>query len=240
MSSLGSRPVGAGSAVHVVTESPRLTLVNEGIAPVEHPLAALRWRRFGDVVIAGVTLVVAAVPMLLIAAAIKVTSRGPVLFRQDRVGREATMFRVAKFRTMTDGTHADVMASEEDRRRYIENDFKLDANDQRITKLGRLLRKTSLDELPQLFNVIKGEMSIVGIRPLVPIELGLRPDYDQELYRSLRPGLTGLWQVEGRSTVAQEERLELDRRYVETWSPWNDAKILLRTPLALVKIGHTS
>ncbi|MEM1335964.1 MAG: sugar transferase [Actinomycetota bacterium] len=206
---------------------------------VEHGRSALASRRFGDLVIASVATIVAAIPMVILALLVKATSSGPVLFRQDRVGRGGVHFRVMKFRTMTDGTHDDVLSSETDRRRYIENDFKLDSNDCRITRLGRVLRKTSLDELPQLINVLRGDMSLVGIRPLVPVELGMRPLRDQQLYATLRPGVTGLWQVEGRSTLGKVERLELDRRYVETWSPWQDVKILARTPLALLRIRHT-
>ncbi len=230
----------AEQAVQVTGEIPRLTIVTSlDTGDVVHPRGALLWRRVGDVVLASFTLAVALVPMLVIALLIKATSRGPVLFRQDRVGREGEVFRIAKFRTMTDGTHDHVLSSEDDRQRYIENDFKLDPADRRITTVGRFLRKTSLDELPQLVHVLRGQMSLVGIRPLVPIELGLRSEYDQALYRSLRPGLTGLWQVEGRSTVEKVVRLDLDRRYVETWSPWQDVKILFRTPFALLRIGHT-
>ena len=195
-------------------------------------------RRAFDLVIAAFTLVVAAIPMVIIAIAVKVTSSGPVLFSQERVGRNGRLFRVYKFRSMTDGTHDEVLACPDAHSAYVQNDFKLLPTDPRITPLGRFLRKTSLDELPQLLNVVKGDMSIVGIRPLVEVEVALRSPRDQELYRTLRPGLTGLWQVEGRSTVGKVERLELDRRYVETWSLWSDIVILLRTPFALLRIRH--
>ncbi len=218
--------------------APEIRVVEDDLV-VWHSPAQLAWRRFGDLVIASLTLIVAAIPMLIIALVVKTTSRGPVFFTQDRVGRNGLVFKVFKFRSMADGTHNDVLSCDQQRLRYIQNDFKLDPSDSRITPLGRILRKTSLDELPQLINVIKGDMSLVGIRPLVPVEVEMRSLRDQALYRSLRPGLTGLWQVEGRSTVGTVERLELDRRYVETWSPWQDLKILIRTPFALLRIHHT-
>lgn len=173
------------------------------------------------------------------AALIKLTSRGPVIFRQERVGQDGELFTVLKFRTMRNGTHHEVRNDPEALQQYIANDFKLDPSDPRITSIGRFLRKTSLDELPQLVNVLRGEMSIVGIRPLLADELALRSHYDQECYRLLKPGMTGLWQVEGRSQVAHDDRHELDRRYVETWSFWNDLKIILRTPAAVLRTDHT-
>lgn len=232
----------AGSVIRTDTDQAAQTLSISQFEPVEsveHSPLALRWRRFGDFTLATVGYVVAALPMLVIAALVKLTSKGPVLFTQERIGRDGVPFQVLKFRSMADGTHTDVLSSETERREYIENDFKLDPSDKRITPLGKFLRKTSLDELPQLINIIKGDMSLVGIRPLVPLELGMRPSYDQDLYRSLRPGLTGLWQVEGRSAIEKVERYALDRRYIETWSPWNDVKILVRTPFALLRVHHT-
>ncbi len=169
---------------------------------------------------------------------VKATSRGPVLFNQQRVGRNGELFTVYKFRSMRDGTHHEVLGDAVARQAYHDNDFKLPPDDPRITTIGRLLRKTSLDELPQLVNVLMGDMSIVGIRPLLADELALRPEYDQQLYRTMRPGMTGLWQVEGRSTVQKTDRLHLDRRYVEEWSVWGDVKIAVRTPLALLRIHH--
>jgi lipopolysaccharide/colanic/teichoic acid biosynthesis glycosyltransferase len=141
---------------------------------------------------------------------------------------------------MCDNAHDLLHADEELRAAYVANDFKLDGeHDPRITKIGRFLRKTSLDELPQLWNVLRGDMSMVGIRPLLFDELALRPEYDQDLYRQLRPGITGLWQVKGRSTVDPIDRMALDREYVETWSPWNDTKIIFGTPFAVLRIHHT-
>jgi lipopolysaccharide/colanic/teichoic acid biosynthesis glycosyltransferase len=195
-------------------------------------------QRLFDLCVATFTAVVAVVPGLVIAAIVKTTSPGPVFFIQERVGQHGEVFRLVKFRTMRNGTHLEVREDLEMLAEYQANDFKLAPDDPRITGFGRWLRRTSLDEVPQVLNVLRGDMSIVGVRPLLPEELGLRPDYDQALYRTRRPGMTGLWQVEGRSSVQKEDRLHLDRRYLETWSLWGDARIMLRTPGALFRTSH--
>lgn len=168
------------------------------------------------------------------ACAVACTSRGPVIFRQVRVGETGEHFEVLKFRTMIAGTHEHVLADSALRQQYEKNDFKLRSDDPRITRVGRFLRKTSLDELPQLMNVVRGQMSLVGIRPLLPQELARRSEYDQDLYRLLKPGLTGLWQVEGRSGIGDDHRVELDRRFVETWKLSTSLWIIARTPRAVL------
>jgi exopolysaccharide production protein ExoY len=198
----------------------------------------LRMQRVFDVIVAIVAVIILLIPGLLIAALVKLTSRGPVFFTQARVGRGGELFTVYKFRTMEDGTHGALLSDAAAAAAYRDNDFKLPPNDPRITRLGRFLRKTSLDEVPQLLNVLKGEMSIVGVRPLLADELAIRPSLDQALYRGMRPGMTGLWQVRGRSTVGKTDRLELDRTYLQNWSVWGDVKIAAKTPFALLKIGH--
>jgi exopolysaccharide production protein ExoY len=198
---------------------------------------ALRVKRCIDVAIASVGLVLTLPLFAVIAVVIKATSRGPVFFLQERVGQAGELFTLIKFRTMRDGTHAEVLADDEERRRYVENDFKLRPDDDRITRVGRFLRKTSLDELPQLIHVIRGEMSLVGIRPLVEMEVARRTPYDQACYELLKPGMTGLWQVEGRSAIAHDDRFTLDRRYVKEWSLVNDLVLLLRTPFAVVRVS---
>lgn len=200
------------------------------------PLVA---RRLVDLVLVVVMFAVLVVPILVITISVAATSRGPILFTQTRVGRGGRTFNVLKFRTMHVGTHTAILSNDDQRARYVDNGFKVAPEDPRITRVGRLLRKTSLDEIPQLVNVFWGDMSIVGIRPLLPVELELRGQVEQELYRLLRPGMTGLWQVAGRSRVDEVDRAALDRQYVEEWSLWNDAVILLRTPLALLRIGNT-
>jgi lipopolysaccharide/colanic/teichoic acid biosynthesis glycosyltransferase len=191
-----------------------------------------------DVVLALAGLLLLAPLLATLGALVRLTGAGPTLFKQQRVGRSGDLFEVVKFRTMTDGTHDAVLSDPEARRRYEQNDFKLFSDDPRITRIGRLLRKSSLDELPQLINVLRGQMSLVGIRPLLPQEVTQRSEYDQQLYRLLKPGLTGLWQVEGRSAIGDDHRIELDRRSVETWTVRSALRILARTPKAvLVGIG---
>src|SRR6185295_6678667 len=165
-----------------------------------------------------------------IAVAIKLDSRGPILFRQERIGLWGELFSLAKFRTMT--------VDAEERREALLAESKdpgwlhLD-HDPRVTGVGRFLRHWSLDELPQLWNVLKGDMSLVGPRPIIPSE-------DRQLdgwARSridLAPGLTGLWQVLGRTTIPFDEMIRLDYLYVTNWSLWTDVRLMLRTIPAVV------
>ena len=191
------------------------------------------------------TALVLCLPVLLaIAIAIKVTSRGPILFRQVRLGQYGKKFTFLKFRSMYVGNdHAiheqyvtqfiagaqGLEQSGPDQRRQ----YKLTA-DPRITRVGRLLRKTSLDELPQLLNVLIGEMSLVGPRPPVMYEYKCYDLWHKERLIAVKPGITGLWQVEGRSRVKFDEMVRLDIRYARSWSLWLDIKILLQTPLAVI------
>ena len=229
----GKSGPGADSGEPVTIE-----LLPDPAAVPDESSVQLTIQRLLDICVATAAALVAFFPGLVIAAIVRSTSTGPVFFVQERVGQHGEVFRLVKFRTMRDGTHLEVRANAEMLAEYQANDFKLPPDDPRITAIGRWLRRTSLDEVPQLINVLKGEMSIVGVRPLLTEELALRTTYDQALYRALRPGMTGLWQVEGRSTVQKEDRLHLDRRYLETWSLWRDAEIILRTPGALFRMSH--
>jgi exopolysaccharide production protein ExoY len=148
---------------------------------------ALAVRRTLDLVIGLVVLVLLIVPSLIIIVLVVVTSRGPILFTQKRVGKNGRTFNVLKFRTMQAGTHTAIITDDAELARYQDNGFKVQPDDPRITSVGRVLRKLSLDEIPQLVNVFWGDMSIVGIRPLLPEELALRSERDQMLYRMLRP-----------------------------------------------------
>ena len=186
--------------------------------------------RFIDVTGALLLMLVFAPVILAASILVKLTSAGPVIFRQDRVGKGGESFVVLKFRTMADGTHEQVLADPELRRLYEANDFKLPEGHAHITGIGKWLRKTSLDELPQLMNVLRGEMGLVGVRPIERDQLVLRNKYDRDLYCMHRPALTGLWQVEGRSTYRDEHRVDLDRRCLEAWGISFNLKILARTP----------
>jgi lipopolysaccharide/colanic/teichoic acid biosynthesis glycosyltransferase len=177
---------------------------------------------------------------LAFSVAIKLDSEGPVFFRQKRLGFNGRSFYLLKFRSMY--TNCDSINHKEYIKKYIgeQNNsavepgvFKL-CNDPRITAVGKVLRKTSLDELPQLINVLKGEMSLVGPRPPIPYECDLYDTWHKRRLLSCKPGITGLWQVTGRSRTTFDEMVRLDLNYIHGWSLWLDFKILLKTPMAVV------
>lgn len=172
-------------------------------------------------------LLVLAPLLLLVAVAIRLDSPGPVVFRQVRVGQYGRPFVIYKFRTMRTGADRELQRLLAEREDRLGAYVKLE-EDPRVTRLGALLRSSSVDELPQLVNVVRGEMSLVGPRPQTPAE---EATYDVNDWRRLlvRPGLTGLWQVSGRSEMAPSEALALDERYVREWSPMLDLRLLLRT-----------
>ena len=176
--------------------------------------------RAADVAIAGTALVVVSPVLALAALAVKLDGGGPVLFRQTRVGRDGVDFELLKLRTMVVGAEK------------IGAGYAVSEGDSRITRTGRVLRKLSIDELPQFWNVVRGDMSIVGPRPTLRYQV---EKYTPRQMRRLevRPGITGWAQIHGRATLPWDERIELDVWYVENRSPLLDLKILLRTPLAL-------
>ena len=197
-------------------------------------------KRTIDVVGAGLGLVVLSPLLLALALAIRLDSRGPALFRQERLGRGRQPFRVAKFRSMRidadDALHREYIAQLARGEVEGEGLRKLTA-DPRVTRVGRFLRATSLDELPQLLNVLAGDMSLVGPRPALEYELEhYAPDHFARF--DVRPGLTGLWQVSGRAELGFTEMLDLDAEYARTQGPLTDLRILVRTPAALV--GRTA
>jgi lipopolysaccharide/colanic/teichoic acid biosynthesis glycosyltransferase len=202
------------------------------------PIATGRLTRVLDVVVAVVLLALLGVPMVVIAAAVRLESRGPALFRQRRVGRGGRPFTMLKFRTMSvgvdDGGLRDLISRElrgEDT--VVDGSSKL-AHDSRVTALGSFLRRSSLDELPQLFNVVRGDMALVGPRPCLEWEAQLFPAEFQPRF-AVRPGLTGLWQVSGRSRLGTLDMLRLDVEYVRRRSLWVDLVILVRTVPALLR-----
>ncbi|MEH7259290.1 sugar transferase [Bacillus toyonensis] len=156
-------------------------------------------------------------------------NKGPIFFKQVRIGEKGKEFRIYKFRTMIVNAEEKLKKNKELYRKYLENNYKLEPHeDPRITRLGQFLRKTSLDEIPQFFNVLKGEMSLVGPRPVVVEEL---EEYQEKVHEflSVKPGVTGYWQVSGRSDVGYPERVDLELYYVYNASIWFDIKILLLT-----------
>lgn len=179
---------------------------------------------------------------IVIAIAVKLTSDGPVFFRQQRVGQHGVPFTFLKFRSMR--TNNDSSVHKEYVRQLIAGQAKEESNgngtgvfkltnDKRITKVGAFLRRTSLDELPQFINVLCGEMSLVGPRPAIGYEVEAYDTWHRRRILEAKPGITGLWQVEGRSRVKFDDMVRLDLRYANNWSPWMDVKILLRTPGAV-------
>lgn len=202
----------------------------EVVAPAKQTSAERAFKRAMDIVLTTVLLVLSLPVMTLVALLIKYTSRGSVFFRQSRVGRDGREFTMYKFRSMC----ADA-ASHEERLAKLNGDrvFLKIEGDSRVTPLGRFLRKYSLDELPQLINVLRGDMSLVGPRPLLPTDMRKFPR-DHWARFTVPPGMTGLWQVSGRSLCSDEERIRLDLEYVERWSIWLDLRILLETPAVVL------
>jgi lipopolysaccharide/colanic/teichoic acid biosynthesis glycosyltransferase len=193
-------------------------------------------KRALDLVLAGSALVCAAPVLLTIGLAIRWQDGGPTLFAHKRVGLHGATFKCLKFRTMVVGADAVLaqhLAGDPATAAEWERTQKL-RNDPRITPIGKFLRKTSLDELPQLINIVRGEMSIVGPRPVTVRELD-RYDTEKVKYLSSRPGLTGPWQVSGRSDTDYATRVKLDARYVETWSFMQDIGIIIRTVPAVLR-----
>jgi len=196
-------------------------------------------------IVAGSILAIMCLPFcLIIAIAIKATSRGPILFRQMRVGQHGKQFTFLKFRSMyvdnDYSVHREFVTKLINKQAAVSdpqsegNVYKI-IGDKRITPIGRILRKTSLDELPQFLNVLLGDMSLVGPRPPIPYELAAYQTWHRRRLLEVKPGITGLWQVTGRSTVDFDAMVRLDLRYATSWNPWLDVKILLRTPLAVIR-----
>lgn len=232
----------------VVPLAPSLEYSVLGTPPaIAMPRAAIsRSKRVLDVALAGALLAITSPVWLVLAVAIGATTRGPVLFRQQRIGLYGVPFTVLKFRTMHH------RASEEAHERFVTSMIsalpamtstgaihKLQ-DDLRITRVGRRIRRTSLDELPQLINVLRGEMSLVGPRPPLAYEVAKYEPWQLERL-AVRPGITGLWQVSGRNRLTYFEMCEIDVRYVRGWSLWMDLRIILRTPwVMLVERGGAS
>jgi lipopolysaccharide/colanic/teichoic acid biosynthesis glycosyltransferase len=204
----------------------------------------LRVKQVIDLVGSALLLILCVPMFLVIALAIKLSSKGPVFFRQPRVGQYGRCFTFLKFRSMyADNDHT---VHKEYSTKLITGEIRHDpshgsgkityklTNDKRITRVGKLLRRTSLDELPQLVNVLKGDMSLVGPRPAMPYELAAYQTWHRRRVLEVKPGITGLWQVTGRSSVSFDEMVRLDLRYATSWTLWLDLKILVSTPRAVI------
>ena len=222
------------------TEAGSLSTTRLAVVDGESRYSAAACRAL-DVAVSAVLLLMLVPVFLIVAAAIRLDSRGRVLYRQSRVGRNQEPFIVNKFRTMHSGagheTHREFVigliaareqASHETQAERDESNFFKMANDTRVTRVGRFLRKSSLDELPQLWNVLRGDMSLVGPRPPIPYEVEHYPPHWFDRF-AVKPGMTGLWQVSGRSELGLEEMVALDVQYARSRSLWLNLKILART-----------
>lgn len=216
----------------------------EASKPMRDRRVYLTAKRSVDIVFAALALVMLSPLMALIALLVRLTSPGPVLFRQTRVGRDGRLFTMLKFRTMTSGC-SDELHRDYVRQLLSDNPppstasnqlFKL-GNDPRCTRIGRFLRRTSIDELPQLLNVLRGDMSLVGPRPVLPWEAKLLQDRYADRFH-VSQGITGLWQTSGRSTLTMRQALDLDLAYVARCGMLLDLRILLKTALVVVRPGE--
>jgi undecaprenyl-phosphate galactose phosphotransferase len=232
---------------YVIPGVPQLQTLGAEILPIEstlfikYPYNLLRLesrltKRALDIIIALIALIITFPVSIITAILVKLSSPGPVFFRQARLGKNQKLFDCIKFRTMYQDAEvrlSEVINRSEEIRRKWEKYLKIE-NDPRITKVGRILRRASLDELPQLWNVLLGEMSLIGPRPYLPHEV---TNYGSEMkiISKVKPGITGLWQVSGRSQLTFEERLRLDVFYVKNWSLWLDLVIMIKTIIVWFK-----
>jgi lipopolysaccharide/colanic/teichoic acid biosynthesis glycosyltransferase len=190
-------------------------------------------KRYFDVINSIIAIIVLSPFYLIIAIIVKLDSQGTILFVHERLGKAGKRIKVYKFRTMATNAEQMLKNMPAEMKREFEENFKFE-NDPRITKVGKFLRESSLDELPQLINIIKGDMSIVGPRPIVEREIGKYGKYGHKLL-AIKPGLTGNWQVRGRSDTTYEERVKLDMDYIDTRSFWRDIVIILKTVGVVLK-----
>lgn len=231
------------SAVAYESDAIRMGAIDAlGFHPSDEP-SIQSWRyeyvkRGLDILCAATMLLVFAIPGLLIAAAILLSSEGGVFYREERIGRSGRPFRIWKFRSMCKyAAQTEHISSGQPEHIPVYWRMHKHLPDPRVTAVGGFLRQWSLDELPQLLNVLHGEMSLIGPRPIVPAETSLYGDLLKS-YLDVKPGLSGLWQVSGRSAVGYESRARLDASYVRSWSLRGDLAIFLRTiPAVLKRVG---
>lgn len=206
---------------------------------------AIKLKRIIDIIGSSLGILIFSPFFILIPVFIKLTSRGPVLFRQERVGQDRRNFTFLKFRSMyinnDENVHKEFVhdliskqaSGDGETKGAGKKVFKI-KNDARVTLVGKVLRKTSLDELPQFINVLRGEMSLVGPRPPIPYELEKYAIWHLRRVLEVKPGITGLWQVEGRSSTSFDEMVRLDLQYATNWSVWLDMKLMMKTPWAML------
>jgi lipopolysaccharide/colanic/teichoic acid biosynthesis glycosyltransferase len=225
---------------------PSFRMIGYLLGPHPHQIAsyslsgvARRLKRIVDLVCSGTAILLLSPVLIVISFLIKLDSPGPLFYRHRRLGRNMQYFRLLKFRTMyrdADERLRHLLDSDPEMKREFEATYKL-KRDPRVTRIGRFLRRFSIDELPQFFNVLTGEMSFVGPRPIVDGEVKYYMSHSLLMFR-VRPGATGLWQVSGRSDTSYDNRVKLDTQYVQEWTFWDDIKIILKTlPAVLSRRG---
>ena len=204
---------------------------NENILKRQSPYRYIK--RFMDVILATIALVVLSPIFLIIAIAIKIESKGPVFFKHTRIGKNGKIIKLYKFRSMVINAEELIKSFTPEQMKEYKENYKL-TNDPRITKIGKFLRKTSLDELPQLLNIIKGDLSIIGPRPVVTDELK-KYGANTEKFLSVTPGLTGYWAANGRSYTTYEQRMQMELYYIDNLSLKMDVKVFFKTIEAVIK-----
>lgn len=209
-------------------------LTKIGIADMEIKGKIYRgFKRIVDIILGCIGLVLLSPVFLILAICIKIDSKGPVIFAHKRIGKNGKEFNMYKFRSMYENAEEMIENFNEEQKREWQENFKLE-NDPRITKVGKFLRKTSLDELPQIVNIIKGDLSIIGPRPIVDEELEKYGE-NKEKFLSITPGLTGYWQANGRSNTTYEERMQMELYYIDNQSLLLDIKIFFKTIVSVLK-----
>ena len=191
------------------------------------------FKRIMDVVLSSIGLIVLLPVFAIIALAIKIESKGPVFFKHTRIGKNGKIIKIYKFRSMVENAEELIKKFTPEQMKEYKENYKL-TNDPRITKIGKVIRKTSLDELPQLINIIKGDLSIIGPRPVVQDELE-KYGANAEKFLSVTPGLTGYWAANGRSCTTYEQRMEMELFYVDNLSFKMDMKVFFKTILSVIK-----
>lgn len=190
-------------------------------------------KRFADIICSAIAIILLSPFLIIISIAIKATSKGPVIFVHKRVGKNGKKIGIYKFRSMVMNAEELIEKFTPEQKEEFKKNFKLE-NDPRITKIGKFLRKTSLDELPQLFNILKGDLSIVGPRPIMEVETKIYGKY-KDMLLSVKPGLTGFWAANGRSDTSYKRRRAMEIYYVKNRSLLFDIKIILKTAVSVFK-----
>lgn len=200
---------------------------------IEKKQTYIKVKRILDCILATIALIILSPIYLIIAIAVKIDSKGPVFFKHTRIGKNGKIIKIYKYRTMVANAEKLIKKFTPEQMKEYKENFKLE-NDPRITKVGKFLRKTSLDELPQLLNIIQGDLALIGPRPVVKSELEKYGE-NAEKFLSITPGLTGNWAASGRSNTTYEERMEMELWYVDNISFKTDLKIFFKTIIAVIK-----